>query len=551
MALGAQVALTNTLPAVVLAGNPVPLKFEASTNLISSAGSKAEVILLWTAVTLADEYFDLLLAGQTVRFTCKTAPDNSGTEFHDNSVALTLANWVTLIASDLEKNYLIARYYDLSVDGAEITLTAKLEGSAYSQEFTAGPGIDVTPTETNKNGTDYTLEPFYYIVVLLYVGGEFVTEILLNVDESGLAEVDVSRYLQAFIESTFTWPEKPGPTEDMIRARADMSVEWNFLYGERWGDSEYQALQESGSYVAIGGGLSFRQIAKYNTEATTFWAQLQANKYFLSWAPLLRRVAPQEPIKLYYLNYSGATTIRVVAKSYFANGTDETLTIDSQEGVVDKGIYEILLGLIPFVDDGDISTENLIKVDVWLANQLDVVISEVRTFVVDYKEYPSTRYFIFKNSLGAYDVLRVTGILSSSEELSRETVVQDPGADLSFLDREEIDVHTSESRVFQASVGWLSRYGDAEEFRNWLRDFALSKEIYYAKVAYDNSGLQTKQCLVPIRLLNTSFDHGRDRDNLKGYSFEFTNAFTDEFFTKEITGNLANESFADDFELAQ
>jgi hypothetical protein len=138
--MGATVELLNTIPDVVQCGNKVPLKFQASDNYIKSAGTKAEIILEWTAVALADEYFDLLLFGETVRFTCKASPDNSGVQFHDNTLGETLANWVALLAEDLQKNYLISRYYDLDVDGAEITITAKTEGSDYSQEFTAGSG---------------------------------------------------------------------------------------------------------------------------------------------------------------------------------------------------------------------------------------------------------------------------------------------------------------------------------------------------------------------------------------------------------------------------
>jgi len=546
MALGAQVALTNTIPAVVLAGNQVPLKFEASTNLISNAGSKSEIILLWTAVALADEYFDLLLAGETVRFTCKASPDNSGIQFHDNTGSLTLANWVALVATDLENNYLIARYYDITLDGAEMTITARVEGSAYSQEFTAGSGIDVTPTETNKAGVDYALEAFYYIVVLLYIGGEFVTEILLNVDNYGLAEVDISKYLQAYITGEFTWPEKPS-TADRIREHTSMTAEWYFLYGERWGDGEYQALQESSLYKAFNGGLSFRQLAKYNAAATTFWAQLLINKYFLSWAPLTRYVGPDEPVKLYFINHSGASTLRLYVKSYFTDGTDSTAYIDSQTSVVDKAIYEIMLCLKAFIT----SWSTLVKFDVWIANTTPTVLSEVRTFYIDNTEYSHTRYFIFRNSLGAYECLRTTGLMSRNDDYLRETAVQSLESDFTNSDRETVDILNTENRRFTVSCGWLSRFGNAEEFRNWLRDFALSKEVYYADVTYDDSGTQLTQTLVPVRIVSTSLSHGKDRENLKSFSFEFVNAFTDEFFTRETTSNLVGETYDDDFEVAQ
>jgi hypothetical protein len=54
--------------------------------------------------------------------------------------------------------------------------------------------------------------------------------------------------------------------------------------------------------------------AKYNADSSSFWAKLQYNKYFLSWAPLTRYIGPEEPVKLYFINHTGATTLTVRAK---------------------------------------------------------------------------------------------------------------------------------------------------------------------------------------------------------------------------------------------
>ncbi|HOW41623.1 MAG TPA: hypothetical protein PL123_13845, partial [Bacteroidales bacterium] len=297
MALDATVKLLNTIPELVLTGSPVPLKFEASENLIEDEGSAAEVVLTWTAVAIAGEYFDLLLAGETVRFTCAAAPDSSGLQFHDNSGGATLISWVSIVAADLAKHYLIARFYDLDVAGAAITITAKEPGSAYSLEFTAGAGIDVTPDETNKTGVDYAVRAFYVIAVLLYCDDEFVTELTLNVDSDGLAETDISKLLAAYVSADFSWPESDA---DFIFARAGNVKTWSFKYGERWGSGTYTALQESDTYYAMLGGLSWAQFAKLNADASSFWAKLEYNKYFLSWAPLTRYISATEPAKLYY-----------------------------------------------------------------------------------------------------------------------------------------------------------------------------------------------------------------------------------------------------------
>jgi hypothetical protein len=536
MALPATVELTNTLPDVVLAGNRIPLKFQASENYLEAAGSKAEIILTWTQVALANEYFDLLLKRQTVRFTCKAAPDNSGVQFHDNTQALSLNDWVALLAADLKKNYLISRYYDVTVLGAVITITAKIEGSAYSQEYTAGAGIDCTADETNKAGVDRAARAFYAIAVLLYCADELITELLLNIDDDGLAEADVSEYLKAYLEQDFQWPESDA---EFIYARANAVKSWYFRYGEKWGDDDYRLMTLSSTYYVMQGGVSWMQQAKYNSAASSFWAKLQYNQYFLSWAPLTRYIGPAEPLKLYFINHSAATTLKLKAKLYTAS-SNSTITVDTVAGIADKTMYEFILSPAKVAYTG-LSNQTLLKIEVWLDNQADQRVSEIRTFMLDYTHYEHTRYFIFRNSLGAFEVLRTTGLMQRTNDYSRESTAVNVDSDYTSKDREEISVYNLEQQKFQVSAGWLRQYANADEFRNWLRDFSLSKEVYQA----------IGNTLKPIRLTGSSFDGGKDRDNIQAFAFEFVNAFTDEHFTKEITWNLFDESYSSDFEKAQ
>lgn len=537
MALTADVELLNTLPAVVLCGNKIPLQLQASTNFIESAGAKAEIVLEWTAVAVADEYFDLLLKGETVRFTCKAAPDNSGIQFHDNTLYGTLNQWVALLAADLKKNYLIARYYDVVVTDAAITITAKEEGADYTQEFTAGAGIDVTPTETNKTGTDKTLRAFYGIAVLLYCNNEFVTELILNVDSDGLAEVDVADLLKSYLVQDFEWPESDA---DFMFARASAIAEWHFQYGERWGNAQYKVLTLSSTYYVMYGGVSWMQQAKYNVYIeSSFWEKLQNNKYFLSWAPLTRYIGPAEPVKLYFVNHTAATTLKLKAKLYTAS-TNSTITVDSVSGVADKAVYEMVLSPAKVAYSG-LSDQTLVRIEVWIDNQNDVPVSEIRTFILDYSHYEHTRYFIFRNSLGAFEVLRTTGLMARSGDYNREVANVDVDSDYTSKNREEISVTNLEQQKFTIAMGWLSRYANADEYRNWLRDFSLSREVYQA----------IGSTLKPIRLTSNNLGDSKDRDSVTGFVFEFVNAFTDEHFTKEITWNLFNEDFNSDFEKAQ
>lgn len=537
MSYPATVELLNTIPTLVLTGNKVPLKFQASENFLESAGSKAKIILPWTAVAVADEYFDIDLFGSTYRFTCKAAPDTSGLQFHDNSASGTLAEWVALMAEDLKANYLIARYYNLTVDDDEITIEAKEVGSAYTLDFTAGAGIDCVPDETSKTGTDRSIRAFYNVIVLLHCAGEFVGELAIPVDDDGLATVDIQNMLKAYLLNDFSWPESDA---DFIYYRSGAVAPWQFYFGERWGSGDYKAMQLSSTYYVMNAGVSWMQQAKYNASDSSFWAKLTYNNYFLSWAPTTRIVAPSEPVKLYKVNDTLATTLKLKIKRYISGAAQSTETLETLADTVAMGLYEFVVTPAK-ANLAGLSNETLTKYEVWIENQSDVRVSEIRTFVLDYTYYENTRYFLFRNSLGAYEIVRSTGVIERGDSYISDTSSFEMEDDYTSLDREMVIPYKGENQRFRLSLGWLSRYANGEEYRNWLRDFALSKEVY--------------QCIgntiKPVVLISDSLAHGRDRNNLSEFSFEFMNAFTDEHFTKEITTNLFNESFASDFEKAQ
>jgi hypothetical protein len=132
---------------------------------------------------------------------------------------------------------------------------------------------------------------------------------------------------------------------------------------------------------------------------------------------------------------------------------------------------------------------------------------------------------MFKNSLGTYEFLRTTGLRTTAWGISRETALVDSDADYTWHDREGLSVYNEETDKFTLAMGWLNRYGDADEYLNWLRDFAGSREVF--EVMGD--------ILKPIRLTSDNLNAGKDRDTIKGFVFEYVNAFTDEHFTKELS----------------
>ncbi|HPS39721.1 MAG TPA: FISUMP domain-containing protein, partial [Candidatus Cloacimonadota bacterium] len=140
----------------------------------------------------------------------------------------------------------------------------------------------------------------------------------------------------------------------------------------------------------------------------------------------------------------------------------------------------------------------------------------------DYTHYEHTRYFMFKNSFGVFEVLRTTGLMTTVDDYSRQSASAQVEYDYETDEREEKSIQNIEQQKFKVAAGWLSKFADATQYRNWLRDFSLSKEVY----------LVDGEVLKPIELTDTSLDHSKDRDTLATFSFEFINAFTDEYYSE-------------------
>ena len=137
--------------------------------------------------------------------------------------------------------------------------------------------------------------------------------------------------------------------------------------------------------------------------------------------------------------------------------------------------------------------------------------------------------------------MRTSGILEKSGDYSREVAELTLDFDFTSGDREETSLRNMERQTFKANTGWMHFHSEnAEEYRNWLRDFLLSKEVFQL----------IGNTLVPVRITTTSLLHDKDKEYRYALEFEFVRAFTDEYYTKELTPNLYDESFNSDFEKA-
>lgn len=508
--------LLNTIPFISLAGNKIPLRFGYGDNMWASSAGNAVLELVWGSGMSVNSYFDIIVGSTTMRFYAKDPPQANGEEIWyvpEPPSSLQLE----YVAAYLQYNYFINKNYIVTTSGLSIIFTARYPGPAYNITFEAGPGVTLSAGALSQEGIAGTMNPFYNVVVSLYVDNAFVTELALNCNTDGIAETDVSKILGAYLQNSFLETEDAG---NCVINRSLAILPWSFGFSERWGTGNYSAIIESGLYYVMVGGINKlleSLLTKYNTNFfDEFLNPDRTYTKFLTNSPQSRTIGPEEKVKLYFpsVQASGAQL-----KVTLYTATSNTTVVLGAGELMPPGMLELIVSPLTHNFEG-LSDKSLVYFNVYIADMNDAVISTELSFNLDYKTYEHARYFLFKNSLGCYEYLRTVGLGSSSEDFERETAKMNTD----IISDQIISVSNFEKRKFKVSTGWLPRSedGTSDEYRAWLREFALSTEVYQV---LNNNDLT----LIPIRITSTSIDNKNDRDNFQRFVFEYENAFSDEF----------------------
>jgi hypothetical protein len=209
-----------------------------------------------------------------------------------------------------------------------------------------------------------------------------------------------------------------------------------------------------------------------------FTSYLPTNKKFLTWAPLVK---PVDRLQEDYLNFwiyaVSISTIRTNIKAYFDDNTNETGEANSKSGLVYGQLYQLPAG--PANSGAFLinPAKNLVKYELWLTDQDDNIISEVRTYEIGDIRLPHTRFFMFLNSLGSYEVLYFNGLAERVINFDRQQITKFLPIDYSAIDGEKELNYVVYNRQFDYSSGYFKgKY--AKQWRDYMVDFLLSRSVF-------------------------------------------------------------------------
>ncbi|GAB3767845.1 hypothetical protein GCM10028818_01330 [Spirosoma horti] len=246
-----------------------------------------------------------------------------------------------------------------------------------------------------------------YNTLITLPGREFPPRAELGATVYPGAQFDVSVFLDDFLART-----PPTPAQIGFVACADMITP--YLTQTR---VENAGVLLAGTDLtlpleyALKGALSVEQFAGWRDQFFTTY--LSQSRQFLTWQPRHKWVETNQPEFLYYLvNFTPKPAeLRLRMDVTYQDGSIESMTPLTTASVSQYTVYSVPTGFVALgLPEREAATgKAVLKYQVWLSNEVNARLSEVRTYLVNRDYEANVLYLLFANSLGGYDTLRCTG----------------------------------------------------------------------------------------------------------------------------------------------
>ena len=199
--------------------------------------------------------------------------------------------------------------------------------------------------------------------------------------------------------------------------------------------------------VVVSGGVDA------SIDALTF---LKAN--WLSWQPQQKKVKYTDPE---WISYFATEAVTVKLKAYFTDDPAETINLTSLAANKFYSLnvmFQYLSGLF--------TTAQPVYFDIWTEDATFVQLSFIQRYVLmaDYFEFDDL--FVFENTLGGVDTVRLTGNKEENNQFDISSVL---------IDEDTTDYDVEYNQVFLKNTGYFS---SARE-RSWLNEFLNSIRRYF------------------------------------------------------------------------
>lgn len=194
----------------------------------------------------------------------------------------------------------------------------------------------------------------------------------------------------------------------------DNQVRAQFYAAESYGDPPVlQTLALNDTFRILKGG-------RPKLFSGNFFSQMQTAKKFLTWHPGNKKVDINQPEILHFYVYVDITQVTQKLRVYFSDNTDTTVNVQANVAVLEDRIYRMPAGYSNLNINAINPAKKVVKYETWIVDQNDAIVAGPFSFIMEEITSSSTRYWMFVNSLGMYEIMRTEGIATDNFKVTRQ-----------------------------------------------------------------------------------------------------------------------------------
>ncbi len=467
---------------IALAGNPIGYKLNTD-NLYSVAGDQERITLTINPSTTPVDGETIIIewSGQApMTFTAKDAPDDSGYQIPtNNGLTLTDEEYANLLAFYFQQNYYLYQAFEIYVFtasgswGVNIkyktnkSISAVVTNTLTDIVDSISPGVDAVSNDTS-------------IVVKLMVADDAgsgaydeIAEVEYRPDESGDVSFDLAELIRARLSLAL-----PGyGTLDPYVAPFGWCRSFFIRHVEKTGQV-YLGMVATATRFAILSGLEWDKFLDYDVD--DIHKNGSASYKFATWQPRQKMIAETGKDWLYIFNYLtitvGSFNVQLKADITYKDGT-QALDQDIQAAFTSEQ-YDLIVipsgpGQLTLPASGT-PNNPISKYTLRLWNvDTNLALSEDFTYIIDRAYYEYNRTFLFKNSVGVYEVVWCHGFEEIAAAVTRQTAIQNVPFNYTSADVESYQYDHTNEKIYTANTGTKRRV-----YIEYLLDLLQSDEVY-------------------------------------------------------------------------
>jgi hypothetical protein len=411
------VTQTNTLKVIELVNNIIPVKL-STTNYITTVGVKSYRNLIFpTKDNGANKELLLVWDLESILFTTAVTPDESGNQIPQADGYATKELWVADVAIWLRKNETLFAAYHIWSSTNNIFFAAHEKNPDYDLRAETPPGTALNVTNgpqtagvSEIKNENYTLILSVYVynqeidTYAPYLYDEFIKAKTYELEP--LADSTADFYIESAIQPYFPNDVLPDWNQSGMVVTTDLLKKFYYRYSEKYGTPAIQkSTVESSVIYALNGGIN---ILDFNTKSFYSDILLSGFSYkFLTWHPLTKKLTKEQHDYLYFIDITEPTfaTLRYAAK--LVDGTNENIDVTfTPTNQYDVHIIPVGYNYV----NGLAFTKDVVSYNVDIARlSHGIPISEKRSFTIIEETPLLAKYYLFKNSLGAYQSIMFDG----------------------------------------------------------------------------------------------------------------------------------------------